>query len=256
MEQSALDGAIVAGVLFGGRPRPLHFVIPKRLLRGHLGRALALVTSIALGGVWLADRAWCEWGRGSIRHHPLAMQNAAHVARGYDPQVNGKLGPLIAQVDFARIPRVSEMPPTPAEIRRIQEKLLDLGHQPGPIDGILGARTRSALRAFQQASRLPADGSLTRETLSTLQQTEIARRPSEPIVEARERRPMRFRKGSTRSRVIEVQGGPWFTQPDYSKGVERLWYGRCYVEISLDSGKVVDWHQPEHDPNCDLKAMR
>jgi len=31
------------------------------------------------------------------------------------------------------------------EVRRIQEKLVDLGHDPGPVDGVIGQRTLAAL---------------------------------------------------------------------------------------------------------------
>jgi peptidoglycan hydrolase-like protein with peptidoglycan-binding domain len=42
-------------------------------------------------------------------------------------------------------------------VRRVQEQLAAAGFDPGPADGVVGARTRAALRAFQKARRLGAE---------------------------------------------------------------------------------------------------
>ncbi len=44
------------------------------------------------------------------------------------------------------------------EISDLQRLLAAVGHDPGPIDGIIGAQTRGAIRGFQQARQLPPDG--------------------------------------------------------------------------------------------------
>src|SRR5262249_5347933 len=54
-----------------------------------------------------------------------------------------------------------------AEIQQAQRHLKDAGFDPGPVDGILGASTRAALREFQQAQGLPQTGQLDKTT-STL----------------------------------------------------------------------------------------
>ena len=48
-------------------------------------------------------------------------------------------------------------------IRAVQRALSRLGYDPGPVDGAMGPRTRAAIRAFQAASGLAADGRLTPE---------------------------------------------------------------------------------------------
>jgi peptidoglycan hydrolase-like protein with peptidoglycan-binding domain len=53
-------------------------------------------------------------------------------------------------------------------VRRAQEALKQAGHDPGPIDGVAGARTTAALRAYQQAQRLAPTGRLDDETLARL----------------------------------------------------------------------------------------
>lgn len=62
-----------------------------------------------------------------------------------------------------------EAPPLAiGELKRAQQALLDQGHDPGPIDGMLGGRTRAALRAFQLEQQLPADGYPDPTTLQAL----------------------------------------------------------------------------------------
>lgn len=49
-----------------------------------------------------------------------------------------------------------------------QAALKQLGYDPGALDGIIGAAARSALRAWQKAQGLPADGYLTPELVERL----------------------------------------------------------------------------------------
>ncbi|NPD14540.1 lytic murein transglycosylase [Xinfangfangia sp. D13-10-4-6] len=54
------------------------------------------------------------------------------------------------------------------EMRALQAKLRDLGHDVGQIDGVLGAGTRRAVQTEQQRLGLPADAWPTRELLDLL----------------------------------------------------------------------------------------
>jgi lytic murein transglycosylase len=49
-----------------------------------------------------------------------------------------------------------------------QGALLRLGYDPGPLDGVIGAGARAALRAWQKAQGLPADGYLTPALIARL----------------------------------------------------------------------------------------
>ena len=44
------------------------------------------------------------------------------------------------------------------ERKSLQQSLINKGYNPGPVDGIIGAGTRKALRAWQRDNGLPADG--------------------------------------------------------------------------------------------------
>jgi peptidoglycan hydrolase-like protein with peptidoglycan-binding domain len=54
------------------------------------------------------------------------------------------------------------------EVRTAQAGLFILGYSPGKIDGILGQRTRGALRSFRIAVGLPAGDALNGETYQAL----------------------------------------------------------------------------------------
>jgi hypothetical protein len=43
-------------------------------------------------------------------------------------------------------------------VREIQQRLTDLGYEPGPVDGLFGGKTRAAIQAFQRDKGLEPDG--------------------------------------------------------------------------------------------------
>ena len=59
--------------------------------------------------------------------------------------------------DDAR-PVLSKLGSTGEEVRQIQSKLKSLGYYSGSVDGIYGARTQSAVKAFQKSCGITADG--------------------------------------------------------------------------------------------------
>jgi hypothetical protein len=55
-------------------------------------------------------------------------------------------------------------------VREIQRALTELGYDPGPIDGLFGARTRAAIKRFQAEHGLVADGIVGRKTRAKMQE--------------------------------------------------------------------------------------
>lgn len=55
-----------------------------------------------------------------------------------------------------------------ARIKEVQQALKDKGHDPGPIDGVMGAKTKEALKEFQTASNLQPTGALNAQTAEKL----------------------------------------------------------------------------------------
>ena len=54
------------------------------------------------------------------------------------------------------------------DVKEAQQALRDKGHNPGPIDGMMGPRTREALKSFQSASGLESTGTLNPATAEKL----------------------------------------------------------------------------------------
>lgn len=70
-------------------------------------------------------------------------------------------------------PAVEPTPRTAVEtpeamVQDVQMALRDAGFDPGPIDGIMGPKTRAALSEFQQSQGLPATGKLDARTREEL----------------------------------------------------------------------------------------
>ena len=55
-----------------------------------------------------------------------------------------------------------------SDVAELQKRLTGLGFDAGAADGLLGPKTRAALKGFQRSRNLPADGYPTREALALL----------------------------------------------------------------------------------------
>jgi membrane-bound lytic murein transglycosylase B len=58
--------------------------------------------------------------------------------------------------------------PGSEQVTAIQQALKDRGHDPGKIDGLMGPRTRAALREFQTAEGIEPTGRSDETTLAAL----------------------------------------------------------------------------------------
>ena len=66
--------------------------------------------------------------------------------------------------------RVDEMPPQmrQAYIVGIQQELVAHGYHVGPVDGVIGKKTKGAIRQYQRDAQLSVDGVATKELLDHL----------------------------------------------------------------------------------------
>ena len=68
---------------------------------------------------------------------------------------------------------------TDPAVRDLQAALKALGHDPGPIDGVFGAMTESAVKAFQQARGIAVDGIVGRVSWINIDEAD----QSEPVLQ-------------------------------------------------------------------------
>jgi peptidoglycan hydrolase-like protein with peptidoglycan-binding domain len=86
-------------------------------------------------------------------------------------QLQRSTAQLVAQLDMAAAPTLDA-----ADIRSVQQALHDKGFDPGPIDGIVGAKTQEAVRNFQDRYGIAASGGLDNQTLYALGKPDLAKR--------------------------------------------------------------------------------
>lgn len=90
---------------------------------------------------------------GYAGHHQAKPDRAAQGARGGDDT---------ARTDIARAGHDD------GTVRSVQQSLSARGYDVGPVDGVWGPSTESALRQFQQSQGLPQTGDLDPRTLAAL----------------------------------------------------------------------------------------
>jgi peptidoglycan hydrolase-like protein with peptidoglycan-binding domain len=53
-------------------------------------------------------------------------------------------------------------------VKQVQQTLVDKGYDPGPVDGVMGSKTRDAIGKYQQAENLPVTNHLDSKTADKL----------------------------------------------------------------------------------------
>ena len=82
--------------------------------------------------------------------------------------------PWVTAAETKEVPEKEEKADTKAtaenneQAKSLQEALKAKGEDPGPIDGVIGNKTRTALRAFQKANNLKVTGALDDQTAEKL----------------------------------------------------------------------------------------
>jgi peptidoglycan hydrolase-like protein with peptidoglycan-binding domain len=111
-----------------------------------------------------------------MRSLQLLMAGVASVSLGactswlYGDQSAASEQPA-SQAPAAQAPQAEPVPEMAASdqlVRKVQQQLQAKGMDPGPIDGIWGPQTHSALEQFQQKQGLQASGQVDARTLAAL----------------------------------------------------------------------------------------
>lgn len=120
----------------------------------------------------------------------------------------------------------STFPPPMTDVQRALE---EAGFNPGSIDGRMGRRTRSALKAFQSAKDLKARGEVDRKTWQALQEANTMRAASPPSVAEDEPIPSPATKEEMRAAILEYR----LRSPDRITKVQR-----ALEQAGFDPGQI------------------
>ena len=99
-----------------------------------------------------------------ISGHLATAVQAEEVMSGTPPST-------FRSIDMSAIPTL-----TPDRVSKLQQALQQKGFDPGPIDGVLGPRTREAVRNFQEKYGISST-EIDNQTLYALGGVELAGRP-------------------------------------------------------------------------------
>jgi len=106
----------------------------------------------------------------------ISLQIYAAPGTNLAPQVNGQISRTVNQEIHKNLSEnimsKSSLPNKPifdrTKIKEAQMLLNNKGYNAGVVDGIIGKKTRKAIRQFQKDQRIKADGTLTESLLAKL----------------------------------------------------------------------------------------
>ncbi len=101
-----------------------------------------------------------------LRHHIDTLEKAFREEQAKRPPVRTAEA---APPKRAPAPHREEPRAEGGELKRIQAALKRAGYDPGPLDGKMGQKTKTALLAFQKDNGLKPDGVVGEQTLAKLQ---------------------------------------------------------------------------------------
>jgi len=105
--------------------------------------------------------------RVAVARRPQAVPAAAVAAGVAAAAVTG--GIPVTELDVTKVPALSR-----DGIRRVQQALKDKGFDPGPVNGVVGARLKDAVNAFQTRYGIGSNGEVDNQTLLALGEADLA----------------------------------------------------------------------------------
>lgn len=146
--------------------------VPHNLVQAHKWHNLAAFRASS-SDPDLREKAVRSRDRVAARLTPAQLAKAQRLAREWQPQTSMAEPSVHEQrpsTSAVPTPRGSNAGTNSTRDRtaNLQQALRRLGYDPGPVDGIPGARTRAAIRAFQADARLPVNGQVSERLESAL----------------------------------------------------------------------------------------
>jgi len=124
---------------------------------------LAFTFLLAACGSSTGDRAASGAGIGATAGAVVGAVTGMSILEGV--VIGGVAGGVVggvtdeSQIDLGEpIWADNDQPANSSAVSRIQSGLTQLGYNPGPVDGVMGSKTRSAIEAYQRDHGLLVDG--------------------------------------------------------------------------------------------------
>ena len=93
---------------------------------------------------------------------------SGQISRTVSQEVSKNLSDKVIESSKSALPTVDKKLYAKADIRQAQKLLLSLGFKPGVADGLMGKKTRKAIRKFQESQGIKVEGVLTESLLQKL----------------------------------------------------------------------------------------
>lgn len=145
------------------------------LIGGGKGNTLAIVGGALLGG-YAGDRYYDKPREAEYRTNQTAQRQTEYDQKlAYERQSQLQQAEVQRQIDEQRMyeqwkqERNQGGDMSTAEIQRAQRLLRGLGYYNGPIDGVVGSATTRAVKQFQSANGMTANGLITPSLVSQME---------------------------------------------------------------------------------------
>ena len=129
------------------------------------------VVALAVAGAFVAGPAWAQTStpatadKSADKSATGATGTAGSTGAADKPDKAAKSGEMKVGKGESAIKGGANQ----EQVRMAQQALKDKGHDPGPIDGKFGPKTKAALTGFQKAQGLKESGQLDSETMAKLE---------------------------------------------------------------------------------------
>lgn len=134
-------------------------------------------------------------------------------------------------------------------IRAVQQFLIQIGLDPGPVDGVEGEKTRDAIKEFQKSFGLTPDGIISAEVLEKMleiMKSAEKEKSKEPGIAT----PMPKKTG----RLVTVGTG-WVVGPGFIVTNYHVVKGQTSISLVLDESTKIDAHVFKYDVDSDLALL-
>ena len=103
----------------------------------------------------------------AARLSPAQRAEAREMLRNWRPRIAARTKGELARSE-PRSSHAKRSPSRSLRVMEVQQGLAGMGYDPGPVDGVIESRTRTAIRAFQADAGLPVDGQLSDQLIAAL----------------------------------------------------------------------------------------